>query len=57
MENIVGYGVVFGALLSDVSKVFDCIPYDLFIVKLEAYGFQMDALKLVYGYLSNRKQE
>ena len=47
---------VFGALLTDLSKAFDCIPYDLIIAKLEAYGFQMDALKLIYDYLSSRKQ-
>ena len=55
-KRIVDYGGVFGALLTDLSKVFDCIPHDLFIAKLEAYGFQIDALKLIYDYLSNRKQ-
>ena len=49
------YGGVFGALLTDLSKAFDCIPHDLFIAKLEAYGFQIDALKVIYDYLSNRK--
>ena len=56
-KKIVGYGGVFvGALLTDLSKAFDCILHDLFIAKLEAYSFQTDALNLVYGYLSNRKQ-
>ena len=51
-----GYGGVFGALLTDLSKAFDCVPHDHFITKLEAYDFQTDALKLVYDYLPKRKQ-
>ena len=47
---------VFGALLTDLSKAFDCIPHDLIIAKLEAYGFHIDALKLIHDNLSNRKQ-
>ena len=49
-------GGVFGALLAVLSKPFDCIPHDLFIGKLEAYGFQKDALNLIYNCLSHRKQ-
>ena len=50
------YGGVFGALLADTSEAFNRISHDLFIAKLEAYGFQIDALNLAYDYLSNRKQ-
>ena len=53
---MVDCGGVFGALLTDLSKAFYCIPHGVIIAKLEAYGFQMDALKLIYDYLSNRKQ-
>ena len=56
MEKMVDYAGVFGALLTDLSEVFDCIPHDLFIAELEAYDFQIDALNLVSDYLSNRKQ-
>ena len=55
-EKIVDCGGVFGALIAELSEAFDCIPYDLIIAKLEAYGFQTDALNLVYDYLSYRKQ-
>ena len=55
-KKIVDNGGVFGAVLTDLSKDFDCILYDLIIAKLEAYGFQIDAWKLIHDYLSNRKQ-
>ena len=55
-KKIVDYGGVFYALLTDLSKAFDFISHELFIAKLEAMGFETDALNLVYDYLSNRKQ-
>ena len=51
------FGGVFGELLTDLSKAFDYFLHNLFAVKLEAYGFQIDALNLVSDYLSNRKQK
>ena len=45
-----------GAILMGLSKAFDCLNHELLIAKLEAYGFSRSALKLVYDYLSNRKQ-
>ena len=56
MEKNVDNGGVFGALLTDLSKAFDCVSHDLIFAKLEAYGFHIDALKLIHEYLSNRKQ-
>ena len=53
---VVDNGGAFGALLTDLSKAFDCIPHDLIIARLEAYDFQIDVLRLVYDYLSDRKQ-
>ena len=38
----------------NLLKAFDTLQQDLLIVKLHAYGFQQDALKLLYGYFIKR---
>ena len=55
-KHAVDNGEVFGALLTNLSKAFDCICHDLSIAKLNAYSFSLSALKLVYNYLQNCKQ-
>ena len=55
-ESAVDKWKVFGALLTDLSKAFDCLPHELIIAKLNAYGFNLPALKLMHSYLSHRKQ-
>ena len=39
-----------GILMTDFSKPFYCFNYDLFIAKLDAYGFDNKALAFVYSY-------
>ena len=47
---------VVGAVLTDLSKAFDCIPHDLLIAKLAACGLSEEALIYILSYLSNRNQ-
>ena len=47
---------VFGALLTHLSKAFDCLDHELLTAKLNIYGFSFPALQLVNSYLSKRKQ-
>ena len=45
-----------GAVLMDLSKAFDCIPHDLAIAKLAAYGFDKNMICYIYSHLKSRKQ-
>ena len=46
----------YGALRTDLSKAFDCLPHDLIVAKLHSYGFSIDSLKLINSYLTEHKQ-
>ena len=45
-----------GEVLVDFSKAFDCIPHDLLIAKMHAYGFSSQRLTFFYSYLKRRTQ-
>ena len=48
---------VFAAVLTDLSKSFDCIPHKLLTVKLSAYCFDMKLIAFISTYLKNQKQK
>ena len=45
-----------GLVMMDLSKAFDCIPHNLLIAKLYAYGFDKNSLRLIHSYLNGRHQ-
>ena len=42
--------------LMDLSKTFDCIPHDLLIAKLHAYGLDFGTVTFLHNYLKCLKQ-
>ena len=44
------------AIITDLSKAFDCLNHDLLLAKLNAYGFDLSALQFTCSYLKERKQ-
>ena len=45
-----------GAVLTDLSKAFDCTDHNLLIAKLNAYGFEKRLLEFIHSYLTKHKQ-
>ena len=44
------------AVLMDLSKALDCLPHNILLCKLSAYGLSSRFVQLMASYLSNRKQ-
>ena len=42
--------------MTDLSKAFDCLPHSLSTAILNAYGFENEAVRFVYDYLTSSKQ-
>ena len=45
-----------GAVLTDLSKVFDCIDHNLLIAKPDACGFEKQSIDFLHSYITKRKQ-
>ena len=56
MEEATDNDKAFGALLTDLSRAFDCLNHDLLIAKLHTYGIDIDSLNVLQDYLSTREQ-
>ena len=53
-KKLINYFI--GIVLVDLSMAFDCIPHDLVIAKLAAYGLDKNMICYIYSYLKSRKQ-
>ena len=53
-KEAIDRGNQFGALLTDLSKAFDCIDHKLLIAKLYEYGVSSSALNIISSYLKHR---
>ena len=47
---------VCGMVSMDLSKVYDCLPYDLLLAKMEANGFSKGSLKFIVTLLGEGKE-
>ena len=55
-EKALDQGKEYLALLTGLSKDFDCLSHDFIVPKLHAYRFLIELLKLINSYLTERKQ-
>ena len=56
-KSALDQGKEYGALLTDLSKAFDCHPHDLIVARFHACAFLTESLKLTNSYLTESKQK
>ena len=56
-RKILDKGGTFGAPLTDLLKAFDCMTHYLLIAKFHALNFDLNALNLIFDYLTERKKK
>ena len=54
MEETRAKNKVYAAVLTDLSKVFDCVKHEIFIQKLHYSGFNFKSMRVTNASLSNR---
>ena len=57
IKNSRGNTQLFAGILTDLSKTFEYIRYELLLAKLNVYRFDQEALKLFHSYLCDRSQK
>ena len=55
-KNSLDRGGFVGSILMDLPKAYDCLPHDLLLAKLQAYGFSKESIRLFLSYLTNHTQ-
>ena len=56
-KETINRGNQFGALLTDLSKAFDCIDHKILIAKLSEYGVSSSSLNVISSYLKHGTQQ
>ena len=56
LEKALDENKYIAAILMYLSKAFVCLPQDLILLKLEAYGLSEKSINLLNNYLSGKKQ-
>lgn len=46
-------GGSFGALVTNLSKAFECLPHEHVIAELDGHVYEVSSLRLILGFLLN----